>query len=122
MRTALKKLLKEELSRRSQERLLAVRGTHVLHRRNGSSVFCDQNFGLNNEVLVPSHMNVLFHEAEVVEAADQQSSTVGSKIKVYILTEVSVEVVLHILGKVYVEQYEVVNMAPGEWTSRGGGI
>lgn len=111
---ALEKLLEEELCWSIQQRLLTVRGTHVLGRADQSQVLHLHEFRFDQEVLVPSDWNVLLHEAEVVEATEQQTTAVHSQIKVHLLAAVSVEVILNVLCQVDIEQHKVMEVASTE--------
>lgn len=42
----------------------------------------------NDKVLLPANLHMFLHETEVVKAADEQSTTVRSQVKVNIFTEI----------------------------------
>lgn len=59
---------------------------------------------------------MFLHDTEVVETTDEQATTVCPQIEIYIFTEIPVQIILHILGQVYVEQNKVTHVTPGEWS------
>lgn len=56
-------------------------------------------FGFDHVVLVTTDWNVLFHQAEAVKAAQQESAAVDPKIEVHLLTTVSDAKNMYISGK-----------------------
>jgi len=46
------------------------------------------DFRLHDKVLLSSNLNMLLHDTEVVEAADEQATAVRPQIKIYIFTEI----------------------------------
>lgn len=57
---------------------------------------------------------MFLHEAEVVEATQQQPTAVHTKIEVHLLTAITIEVVLNVLRQVHVEHDKVVEVTPAE--------
>lgn len=70
--------------------------------------------GLDNKCSVSSNGDLLLHDAEAVEPADQQAGTVQPQGEVHVVAGEAVLVVLDVLTPVDVEEQEVVKETSGE--------
>lgn len=66
--------------------------------------------GLDNKCLVSSYGDLLLHDAEAVELADEHSGTVEPQGEVHIVTCEAVLVVLDVLTPVDIEEEEVMKV------------
>lgn len=70
--------------------------------------------GLDKKRPISTNGNLLLHDAEPVEAADEHSSTVKPECEVHIVTGEAVLVVLDVLAPVDIEEDEVMKMTSGK--------
>jgi len=75
---------------------------------------CVLYLGLDYEHPVSSDGDLLLHDAEAVEAADEQPGAVQPQREVHIVTGEAVLVVLDILAPVDIEEEEVMQVTSGE--------
>ena len=85
--------------------------------------------GLDDEGAVPSDGDLFLHDAEAVEAAEQQAGAVGPQRKVHVVAAEAVLVVRDVPAQVHVDQQEVVELAaveglaaPVAWGSGGKNV
>lgn len=72
------------------------------------------HLGLDDKRPVPSDGDLLLHDAEAVEAADEQPGAVQPQGEVHVVAGEALLVVLDVLTAVHVEEEEVVEVAFGE--------
>lgn len=77
-------------------------------------IFLRLYLGLDNECFVSSDGNLLLHDAEVVELADEQPGAVQPQGEVHIVAGEAVLVVLNVLTPLNVEEEEIVKVTSGE--------
>ena len=70
--------------------------------------------GLDYKRPVSSDGDLLLHDAEAVELADEQTGAVQPQGEVHVVTGEAVLVVLDVLTPVHVEEEEVMQVASGE--------
>lgn len=70
--------------------------------------------GLDDKRPVSSYSDLLLHDAEPVEPADEQTGTVQSEGEVHVVAGEAVLVVLDVLTPVDIEEQEVVEVTSGE--------
>lgn len=75
---------------------------------------CYSYLGLDDKRLVSTNGDLLLHDAEAVEPADEQSGAVQPQGEVHVVTGESVLVVLYVLTPVHVEEEEVMKVTSGE--------
>lgn len=70
--------------------------------------------GFDNECPVSSHGNLLLHDAEAVESAEEHACAVQPQAEVHVVTAEAVLVVLDVLASIHVEKEEVMQVTSGE--------
>lgn len=78
------------------------------------SKFVSTYLGLDNKRPVSSYSDLLLHDAEPVEPADEQTSTVQPQGEVHVVTGEAVLFVLDVLTPVDIEEEEVMKVTSGE--------
>lgn len=81
---------------------------------NSGSLWTASHLGLDDKRPVSSYGDLLLHDTEVVEPADQQTSAVQPQAEVHVMTGEPVLVVLDVLTAVHVKKQEVVKVTSGE--------
>lgn len=72
------------------------------------------HLGLDDKRPVSSYRDLLLHDAEPVEPADEQSGAVQPQGEVHVVTGEAALVVLDVLTPVHIEEEEVMKVASGE--------
>lgn len=70
--------------------------------------------GLYDKGFVSSYSDLLLHDAEVVESADNEASTVQPQGEVYVMASEAVLVILDVLTPVNIEEKEIIKVTPKE--------
>lgn len=81
---------------------------------NHNIFLCAMHLGLDDKGPVSSDGDLLLHDAEAVEAADEHPSAVQPQGEVHVVAGEALLVVLDVLTAVHVEEEEVVEVAFGE--------
>lgn len=70
--------------------------------------------GLDNKCSVSSNGNLLFHDTEAIESADEHACTVQPQSEVHVMAAEAVLVILDILALIHIEKKEVMQVTSGE--------